>query len=169
MNEPAPTNTAPEATAEDSVSANPVQLANALRQEQAKTAVLLAEVIALEDVLVNRDMADFDSVVSDDTRDFWREQLLTNRAAATVALKELAQAKAVQPAGPDTVRRPLHNRAVSRPTPPASAANPAAPAATIDSDMQAASIRNRATELVKAERIPFSTAFSRAEKELTAK
>jgi hypothetical protein len=148
---------------------DPVLLANALRLEQAKNKVLLDEVIALEDVIVNRDMADFDAVVTDESRDFWREQLLTNRAAATVALKELAQAKAVQPPGPDSVRRPLHNRAISRPTPPATAANPAAPATPADSDDRAASIRNRAAELVKAERIPFSAAFRRAEKEFSGK
>ena len=56
------------------------RLTNSLRFEKAKNEVLLGEVIALEDAVVNRCMADFDSVVSDETREFWRQQLLTNRS-----------------------------------------------------------------------------------------
>ena len=41
------------------------RLANALRFEKAKNEVLLGEVIALEDEVVNRCMTDFDAVVSD--------------------------------------------------------------------------------------------------------
>ena len=66
---------------------DPVVLANALRFEKAKNKVLLDEVTALEDEVVNRCMEDFDAVVSDETREFWREQLLTNRDAATAALR----------------------------------------------------------------------------------
>ncbi len=56
-------------------------LANSLRFEQEKNEVLLAEVVALEDELVNRQLGDFVEVISDRTKDFWREQLLSNRSA----------------------------------------------------------------------------------------
>ena len=142
---------------------DPARLANALRFEQAKNQVLLGEVIALEDEIVNRCMADFDAVVSDETREFWREQLLSNRDAATAALTEMARAKQV----PVTMRRPLHNRALSRPVVPV--APGAGPVAVGDSDDRAAKIRNRAHEISRAERVPFSAAFRRAEKECGSK
>jgi len=151
--------------------ADPVALANSLQMEQAKNKVLLDEVIALEDEVVNRCMADFDAVVSDETREFWREQLLSNRDAATAALTEMARAK--QPfdgaqGGVAGRRRPLHNRALARPVIPA-AGTGGTGAGGNDTDDRAAKIRNRAHEIGKAERIPFSAAFRRAEKECGGK
>ncbi len=131
-------------------------LTNALRFEREKNEVLLNEVVVLEDELVNRQLADFEGVISDETRDFWREQLLSNREAATAALNELQQAKSQ---GAST-RRPLHNRQTARPVPPGQSGR------TAEADSAAVKIRNRAHELCKAERIPFSTAFKRAEKEI---
>ena len=133
-------------------------LANALRFEQAKNQVLLDEVISLEDALVNRQMAEFDAVISDDTRDFWREQLLSNREKAEAALRELAQAKTST--GDGSRRRPLHNRATARPVPSGDRETGGA------AEGKAVKIRNRAHELSKTEGIPFSTAFRRAEKEI---
>lgn len=132
---------------------------NALSFEREKNKVLLDEVIALEDVLVNRQMAEFDAVISDDTREFWREQLLANREKAETALRELAQAKVGD--GEGSRRRPLHNRATARPVRPGDrdAGGGAA-------EGKAVKIRNRAHELSKSEGIPFSTAFRRAEKEI---
>jgi len=132
-------------------------LANALRFEKAKNQVLLDEVITLEDALVNRQMTEFNAVISDDTREFWREQLLSNREKAETALRELAQAKT-----PDdgNRRRPLHNRQTARPVPPGEHDSGGAAAG------KAVKIRNRAHELSKTEGIPFSTAFRRAEKEI---
>jgi hypothetical protein len=136
-------------------------LANALRMEQAKNKVLLDEVIALEDEVVNRCMADFDAVVSDETREFWREQLLTNREPAMVALKEMQRCRVSGVEGQG--RRPLHNRATARPVVPSVAGGSGVAG---DADGQAAKIRNRAHEISKAERVPFSAAFRRAEREL---
>ena len=157
------------------VAGDAVALANALRFERAKVKVLLDEVIGLEDEIVNRDMADFDAVVSDATREFWREQLLTNRGPATVALGELALAQqrvpaavpAVAPAPVVAARRPLHNRALARPVIPGVAAGGVV-AASQDDD-RAAKIRNRASAIAKAERVPFSAAFRRAENEVGTK
>lgn len=153
------------------------RLANALRFERAKNQVLLDEVIALEDEMVNRSMADFEAVVSDETREFWREQLLTNREAATVALGELARAMQREPTPASghpsregIARRPLHNRSLARPVVPGMASGgTASPAGGSEADERAAKIRNRAQEISRAERVPFSAAFRRAEKELSGK
>ena len=135
---------------------------NALRFEREKNKVLLEEVISLEDALVNRQMAEFDAVISDDTREFWREQLLANREKAGVALAELARAKTEDGSqrSEDGRRRPLHNRATARPVRPGDREAGGA------AEGKAVKIRNRAHELSKTEGIPFSTAFRRAEKEV---
>lgn len=150
------------------------QLTNSLRFEKAKNEVLLGEVIALEDEVVNRCMADFDAVVSDETREFWRGQLLTNREMATTALTELAQAKRGLAAGGDGAgtRRPLHNRSLARPVAPVAVggggAGGGAAVAVSEADDRAAKIRNRAHEICRADRVPFSAAFSRAEREIAS-
>ena len=146
------------------------RLANALRFEKAKNEVLLGEVVSLEDEVVNRSMAEFDAVVSDETREYWRGQLLTNRDMATKVLTELVRARQV--VSGDATRRPLHNRSLSRPVAPAvlggggggpsTGSGPAAGTA----DERAAKIRNRAQEISRAERLPFSAAFRQAENEL---
>jgi hypothetical protein len=144
----------------DGAQAGAVQdTAAALRFEQAKNKVLLDQVIGLEDEVVNRVMADFDAVVSDETRPFWREQLLANREQAEAALTELANAKA----GAAGSRRPMHNRALSRPVVPAVGGGAAAGGET---DERAARIRNRAHEISRADRVAFPAAFRRAEQEL---
>jgi len=132
-------------------------LMNGLRFEREKNKVLLDEVIALEDALVNRQMAEFDAVISDETREFWREQLLANREKAETALRELAQAKVAD--GEGNRRRPLHNRSTARPVRPGDSDSGSV------AEGKAVRIRNRAHELRKTEGIPFSTAFRRAEKE----
>jgi hypothetical protein len=150
------------------------RLKNSLRFEKAKNEVLLGEVVALEDEVVNRAMSDFDAVVSDETREFWREQLLTNRDQATAALNELARAKQGLAAGGDGAgtRRPLHNRSLARPVAPVAVggggAGGGAAAVASEADDRAAKIRNRAHEISRAERVPFSAAFRRAERELGA-
>jgi hypothetical protein len=161
-------------------SKDPVLLANALKFEREKNKVLVEEVVALEDELVNRSMAEFDAIVTDETREFWREQLLTNRAAATVALNEMARVKSTAADGgggksgdPSTnsgqARRPLHNRAVARPVVPAVAGGAAGSGQPGDTDDRAAKIRNRAHEISKAESVAFSVAFRRAERELSGR
>jgi hypothetical protein len=135
----------------------------ALAAEQAKNTVLLNEVVALEDEIVNRCMADFAGVVSDESREYWREQLLTNRKGATVALTELANAKkAGAPAAP-AIRAPMHNRSTARPVAPAVVGGGGTDG---DADGKAAKIRNRAHEICGAEHVPFSAAFRRAEREI---
>ncbi len=141
-------------------------LQNALRFEQEKNQVLLDEVVALEDALVNRQMAEFDAVISDATREFWREQLLANREKAEAALRELALAKSGggQSGGDGDGRRPLHNRATARPK--ARAADGGQSGAGDGQESTAVRIRNRAHEISKAEGVAFSAAFRRAEREV---
>lgn len=151
-------------------------LANALRLEREKNELLLNEVVALEDELVNGQLAEFGAVISEQTRDFWREQLLSNREAARGALAELARLRdegqaqsqdaAAVSAGSGQARRPLHNRYTARPLPRQGYAGQAA-AQEPGAENTAVRIRNRAHELCKAERIPFSAAFRRAEGEVS--
>ena len=142
---------------------------------RAQNEILVKEVVGLEDDLVNRTLADFGDMITPETADFWRAQILENRDSALAVLGSMLANRVAQPApvaAPATPaavptpadppgRRPLHNRATARPV------VPFAPGAvpTGDGNM-AAKIRNRASELMKNERMPFSTAFRRAEREL---
>ena len=137
------------------------ELEKALALEQAKVKLLVNEVIGLEDEIVNRMLGDFDKVVNADSREYWRGQLLENRADATKALESLTQ---VVGGGAPEVRRPLHNRAQTRPavrTVTGDVAQGAADAKT------AGMVRNRAQEIARSERIPFTVAFRRAEREIS--
>ena len=140
-------------------------LANALSFEKEKNKILLDQVISLEDALVNRQMTEFDAVISDDTREFWREQLLANREKAEVALGELSRLGGDGGQKPEHEgRRPLHNRQTARPVRPGADGSPSTSSGLAEG--QAVNIRNRAHALCKSEGIPFSTAFRRAEREI---
>ena len=134
---------------------------------RAMNAQLVEQCVGLEDQLHNRDLADFADVITDDSRVFWSEQLLANRTGAMTALNAVRGRVAVVepvvvPAAPD-VRHPLHNRATARPIPPAIVGGVVKP------EVNAAKIRNRAHEIAKADRVPFSEAFRRAEREIVEK
>ena len=142
------------------------RLVNALRFEKAKNKVLLDEVLGLEDEIVNRELESFGDAIQEDTRDFWRDQLLQNRSQAKVALGQMKELQAALTAKPAAVEngkpRPLHNRMTSRPVVQQGATGTAAP---VD-DGKAGLIRNRAHEIRKQDGVPFSVAFRRAEKEI---
>ena len=143
---------------------NVEDLKNSLAFEKGKNKVLLDEVRKLEDEIVNRTVEEFDAVISDQSREFWRGQLLSNRDAAIVALGELQLAKQGGVAGADgSARRPIHNRAIARPVPPAVVAGVGGDGVA---DAKAVKVRNRAHEIATAEKIPFSVAFRRAEGEI---
>ena len=153
----------------DEVKVSVDELANSLRFEQEKNQVLLDQVVVLEDELVNRSITEFDDVLSEASRDFWKQQLLANREGALVALGELKAAKLalgrreVAPTDGGGVREPLHNRGgkVRQGSPTGGAVGSAGVV-----DGVAARIRNRAHELCKSEGVPFSVAFRRAEREI---
>jgi hypothetical protein len=146
------------------------QLKDSLRLEKAKNEVLLGEVVELEDVVTNRCLEEFADVVSDERRNDWRELLLTNRTMAIGLLTELAQVKRGLAGDVAGTRRPLHNRSLARPVAPVAVggggAGGGAAVAVSEADDRAAKIRNRAHEICRAERLPFSAAFRRAEREV---
>lgn len=155
-----------EVVSKGTVKAGEKPLANALRFERAKNKVLLDEVLALEDELVNRDLQEFEGVLQDDTRDFWRDQLLQNRTQATVALKQMQEMKLTNKAEHVDENggkpKPMHNRKTAKPV----QLGADAAAVPVD-DGTAAVIRNRAHEIRKNEGVPFSVAFRRAEREIS--
>ncbi len=146
-------------------------LQNSLRDLQGKHDALATDLKKVEGELVNRHLTDFEGVISDGAKAFWSEQLLRNREGALVALGDMkkgaeARGSVEDGRGDAGTRKPLHNRATARPVPTGQGG--ASPSASSGSpDGRAVKIRNRAHELVKAERIPFSVAFRRAEKEVT--
>jgi hypothetical protein len=99
---------------------------------------------------------------------------MANRAGALAALGDLklvaesGKGEAVDGKGEAAsgkreeagTRKPLHNRATARPVPPGQGAGTGA-----EGDGKAAKIRNRAQEIVAAEKVPFIVAFRRAERE----
>lgn len=157
-------------------------LINAVRHERRVSTVLANRLRAAEDAIVDRDLADFEPVLTDETREYWRDQLMVNRQMARVALTQAVRMAGGNPpptppgrgAGSDGgTRRPLHNRALSRPVVPGggtvareAGAGRAAAAVT---DEAAGKLRNRAHEIAKAEGIPFLSAFRRAEREMGGK
>ena len=143
------------------------ELQNSLRAVEAERDALKATVKAVEGELLNRDLAEFEGVISDGTKAFWSEQLLRNRKEALAALGDLAVLRdtANRGGGDDRngkggeARKPLHNRATARPVVPGQGGGG-------DGDSKAVKIRNRAHEIVKSEKVPFSVAFRRAEQEV---
>ncbi len=142
-------------------------LQNSLRVVEAERDTLKATVKTVEGELLNRDLAEFEGVISDGTKAFWSEQLISNRAGALAALGDLvAQRDAVTRGGEGgngkggEARKPLHNRATARPVIPG-VGTPAG-----ETESKAVKIRNRAHEIAKGEKVPFSVAFRRAEREV---
>jgi hypothetical protein len=144
-------------------------LQNALRFEKAKNKVLLDEVIAAEDEIVNRELDQYGDAIQNDTREFWRDQLLTNREKATVALAQFVaiQNRTSTATGTTQTRRPLHNRSEVKIKQPNTQGK--IPADAEVSDDKAVEIRNRAKEIRTEKGIPFSHAFRQAEKEILNK
>jgi phage I-like protein len=153
-----------------------VDLQNSLKQAQDERDALKGTLKGVEGELVNRHLAEFEGVVTEKTKWFWTEQLMANRAGALAALGDLklvaesgkrevggkAEGGNLKPESEGTgqTRKPLHNRATARPVPPGQGA-----VAGAEGDGKAAKIRNRAQEIVAAEKVPFIVAFRRAERE----
>ena len=150
-------------------------LQNSLTEAQGEKDALVKDVESLEQELVNRDLAEFEDVITDNTRAFWTEQLIQNREGARGALGELVSQRSDPPQSRDNgkaggqaaadsrTRKPLHNRREARPLPRTGAGGDQADAGK---ETLAVKIRNRAHELARNEKIAFSVAFRRAEREL---
>jgi len=142
-------------------------LVNLVANLQEKYEGLLADAVAMEDKLTNRDLADYADVVDEATSPFWKEQLLTNRSVALEALNAL-RARLAPPAPPaepppDTRTIPLRNRLAAVDRTVETLASGTVPL----NASEAVKIRNRAHEIAKADGVPFLIAFSRAEKEFS--
>jgi phage I-like protein len=144
-----------------------VDLQNSLKQAQDECDALRTELKGAEDEIVNRHLAEFEGVVTEKTKTFWTEQLMANRAGALAALQDLMSTRHVSDGkssqrdeSPTATRKPLHNRVTARPVIPGVGGSDG------QTESQAVKIRNRAQEIVKSEKVPFSVAFRRAEKEV---
>jgi phage I-like protein len=155
------------------------ELQNSLKLAQDERDALKGTLKNVEGELVNRHLAEFEGVVTETTKGFWTEQLVANRAGALIALgdlKTVAESGKGQAAGGKQetagaeagaqggTKKPLHNRATARPVPPGQGGGPSTGSGQ-EGDGKAAKIRNRAHEIVAAEKIPFIVAFRRAERE----
>ena len=151
-------------------------LVNLIANLQEKYEGLLADAVAMEDNVTNRDLADFADVIDEASVPFWKEQFLTNRAVAVEALAGLrAKLQAAKPAEqpapaivepkPEVRTIPLRNRlaAIER-----TVETVAAPAEKPQAVTDALRIANRAREIAKSDKIPFIIAFARAEAEITS-
>jgi phage I-like protein len=144
------------------------ELQNSLSAARTELDALKGTLKGVEGELVNRHLEEFAGVVTEKTKPFWMEQLMANRAGAIAALEDLAAGRETGREEPTPAlskegnqsRKPLHNRATARPVIPGQGAGGA------EGDSKAVKIRNRAHELVAAEKIPFGVAFRRAEKEV---
>ncbi len=140
-------------------------LQNELAMEQAKNAVLLEKLLGYEDELSEARLEEFSDVIPNEDRNYWRGQFLENSKSASEFLGRLRNRIAAPASGSAPAKqapRPLHNRAAA-PMPKSSPGAGVAPSAEQD---LAAKIRNRAQEIANRDRIAFTAAFSRAEREL---
>jgi hypothetical protein len=137
---------------------------------QAKYDAVLADAVALEDTVKNRDISDNSDIITEGTKAFWEHQLLTNRDNTLQALSEIRNSHqtapvAVDPAAATPVpakvaeRIPLRNREPAAPRTSAEIISPES------DESRAVKILNRANALIKDEGIGFTQAFRKAESE----
>ena len=148
-------------------------LQNELMIEQAKNAVLLEKLLELEDGAAESRLSEFEDVIPNEDREFWRGQFLENGTQAAEFLGRIRNRMKPADVAPadgapgakapaKVVPRPMHNRAAA-PFPKAAPVN--AEAAEHEKEL-AARIRNRAQEIANRDRVSFTAAFARAEREL---
>lgn len=145
-------------------------LVNLVANLQQKYEALLADAVAMEDNLTNRDLADFQDVIDQNSEAFWKEQILQNRTLAMealIALRNRLNHQPAPPAFPETRTIPLRNRLAAIDRTVESVATGTPPPAPQD-ESTAVKIRNRAHEIVRSDNVPFIIAFARAEKEVLA-
>ncbi len=140
-------------------------LAGELATEQAKVGLLAQTVAGLQVELANHDLKEFSAVIKPESLAAVREQLIENREGTLGLLRGLVPPAKVDPPVVSPPPAPIHNRATARPVAPAAVGGGGTAA---DADGKATKIRNRAHEISKADRVPFSVAFRRAELEVGA-
>jgi hypothetical protein len=135
---------------------------------QQKYDALLGDAVEMEDKLANRDLQDFQDLMTPETQEFWKEQLLRNRESALNVLSVLRNAHdsrqpPVQPVQSEMEKRPLFRNRLLNPVRTMTELVEETPAVTTT---RAVKIRNRAQEIRSQEKIPYALAFARAEKEI---
>ncbi|MBP7830681.1 MAG: hypothetical protein KA248_12265 [Kiritimatiellae bacterium] len=153
----------PETATETDIITALVQL---IAQLQQKYDALLGDAVALEDDVANRYLADFEDLIPNESREFWKSSLLHNRdetLGILVGLRKVRdEAKPAPAAEPKADPKPLfRNRLVVART--VSELAEESPATSIS---RAVAIRNRAHQIRSTEKIPYALAFSRAEREI---
>ena len=143
-------------------------LVQLIAQLQQKYDALLSDAVSLEDKVANRDLQDFEDLITPETRDFWKEQLLRNRDESINILVGFRQAREATPPAPPATEpepqpKPLFRNRLINPVRTMSEIAEETPAA---STTRAVKIRNRAQEIRTTEKIPYALAFARAEKEM---
>jgi hypothetical protein len=140
-------------------------LVNLVASLQEKYERLLADAVAMEDAITNRDLSDYADVIDQQTLPFWKEQILQNRTIALEALEAIRGRMDTEEesAPPPSPVIPLRNRleAINRTVSDVAEPKPVA----AESDGTAFRIRNRAHQIASSEKVPFIIAFARAEKE----
>jgi hypothetical protein len=138
---------------------------------QQKYDAVLADAVALEDTVKNRDIEDFKDIITPASKEYWEGQLLSNREAAIATLTELRNSRPAPVATLD----PKKEEKKPEPRTPLANREPAAPRSiqqilTGGSADEARSQRilNRAHEIEAEQGIGFQPAFEKAEKEITA-
>ncbi len=138
--------------------------------------MLLEKLLELEDGAAESRLSEFEDVIPNEDREFWRGQFLENGVKASEFLGRLRNrmkpadaapadavpgAKAPAAGAAKAAPRPMHNRAAA-PFPKVAPVN----ADTAEHEKEvAAKIRNRAQEIANRDRISFTAAFARAERE----
>ena len=143
-------------------------LVQLIAQLQQKYDTLLGDAVALEDDVANRYLADFEDLIPNESREFWKSSLLHNRDETLGILLGLRKVRDEAKPAPAPVAEPkadpkplFRNRLVVART--VSELAEESPAAGIS---RAVAIRNRAHQIRSTEKIPYALAFSRAEREI---
>jgi len=161
----------------EGAAARTAELERLLAIEQAKNSVLLEKLLEMEDKDADRELEGFSDVVPNDSRDYWREQYLENRERTIAELtrirariaeagKQAGKADGVPAPSPVPAAGPatLHNRenaakAVER------RGDGAAGVMVAPREDRAAKVRNRAQKIAGEERVSYTEAWRRAERE----
>ena len=134
-----------------------VQILNVL---QSKYDELSSQAAQFQDNMANRQVADFADIIAPEHVPYWKEQFITNTAAATAALTDLRN-RAAKPPPSSAPVAPLRSRLAD--TPPTVQDLVAGPKSA--DAVRANLIRNRAHNIRKTEGVSWLIAFTRAEKE----
>lgn len=137
-------------------------LVNLISNLQEKYEMALTSAQEMEGQIANSDLDRFSDIVGTN-REFWLNQILSNRDATIQTLESLAARTAGQtPADPSKSDDTQKLRLINRRQPPTTDPAGSETAFTPEQVAAATAIRNRAHDIVKTEGVPFIIAFERA-------